>query len=92
MQTYARQGGSSAIFINDDGLRALPPAERNERIANYAEQNIGWVARPVHSDAINGFKRAGRFKKGSNMNYGESFCSWASSLLIILSIDSFCKA
>ncbi|KIK57287.1 hypothetical protein GYMLUDRAFT_204172 [Collybiopsis luxurians FD-317 M1] len=69
MQTYARQGGSSALFINDDGLRSLPPSERNERIAYYAEQNIGWVARPVHSDASDGFKRAGRFKKASNMNY-----------------------
>lgn len=71
MQTYARQGGSSAIFINDDGLRTLPPSSRNERIAYYAEQNIGWVARPAHNDAPDGFKRAGRFKKASNMNYGQ---------------------
>ncbi|KAF5385623.1 hypothetical protein D9757_005554 [Collybiopsis confluens] len=69
MQTYARQGGSSALFVNDDGLRSLPSSERNKRIAYYAEQNIGWVARPVHSDAPDGFKRAGRFKKASNMNY-----------------------
>lgn len=73
MQTYARQGGSSAIFINDDGLRILSPSERKERIAYYAEQGIGWVARPAHSNASDGFKRAGRFKKASNMNYGK-FC------------------
>ncbi|KAK7469308.1 hypothetical protein VKT23_003792 [Stygiomarasmius scandens] len=69
MQTYARQGGTSSIFINDDGLRLLPVADRNERITFYAEQNIGWVARPSHSDEPDGFKRAGRFKKASNMNY-----------------------
>jgi hypothetical protein len=26
MQTYARQGGTSKIFINDDGLRVILPA------------------------------------------------------------------
>ncbi len=45
MQTYARQGGTSSIFI-------------------------GWVARPKHDDPEDGFKRHGRFKKASNMNYG----------------------
>ncbi|KAH6904288.1 glycosyl transferase family group 2-domain-containing protein [Coprinopsis sp. MPI-PUGE-AT-0042] len=70
MQTYARQGGTSTIFINDDGLRLLPAAERDERLAFYANHNIGWVARPRHDDAADGFKRAGRFKKASNMNYG----------------------
>ncbi|KAL1694017.1 glycosyl transferase family group 2-domain-containing protein [Schizophyllum commune] len=80
MQTYARQGGSSTIFVNDDGLRLLPQAERDERLAFYANHNIGWVARPGHGwgsrkkgDAGGvdpGFVRAGRFKKASNMNYG----------------------
>ncbi|KIM43612.1 hypothetical protein M413DRAFT_68979 [Hebeloma cylindrosporum] len=71
MQTYARQGGTSTIFINDDGLRLLPAADRDERLAFYANHNIGWVARPKHDAADpNGFKRAGRFKKASNMNYG----------------------
>ncbi|KAF9561703.1 hypothetical protein CPC08DRAFT_722637 [Agrocybe pediades] len=70
MQTYARQGGTSTIFINDDGLRLLSPAERDERLAFYANHNIGWVARPKHDNAPDGFKRAGRFKKASNMNYG----------------------
>ncbi|CAL1710811.1 unnamed protein product [Somion occarium] len=70
MQTYARQGGTSSIFINDDGLRVLPIAERDARIAFYANHGIGWVARPKHDDNPGGFVRAGRFKKASNMNYG----------------------
>ncbi|KAL0959386.1 hypothetical protein HGRIS_014637 [Hohenbuehelia grisea] len=70
MQTYARQGGTSTIFINDDGLRAIPAPDRDERISFYANHNIGWVARPKHDDAPDGFHRAGRFKKASNMNYG----------------------
>ncbi|KAI0827193.1 glycosyl transferase family group 2-domain-containing protein [Trametes gibbosa] len=72
MQTYARQGGTSTIFINDDGLRLLPVEERDARIMFYANHGIGWVARPRHDDAPDGFKRAGRFKKASNMNYGLS--------------------
>jgi hypothetical protein len=70
MQTYARQGGTSAIFVHDDGLQLLDEAEREKRIAFYADHNIGWVARPKHEDSPDGFKRAGRFKKASNMNYG----------------------
>jgi hypothetical protein len=70
MQTYARQGGSSAIFVHDDGLQLISPKEREERITFYADHNIGWVARPKHDSAPGGFKRAGRFKKASNMNYG----------------------
>ncbi|KAG6873721.1 hypothetical protein C0995_012187 [Termitomyces sp. Mi166 len=48
MQTYARQGGTSSIFICDDGLRLLPPHEQQERVRFYAGQGIGWVARPGH--------------------------------------------
>ena len=69
MQTYARQGGTSAIFCNDR-LQLISAEEREERIAFYANHNIGWVARPGHSSAPDGFKRAGKFKKASNMNYG----------------------
>ncbi|KAK7015029.1 Glyco-trans-2-like domain-containing protein [Favolaschia claudopus] len=69
MQTYARQGGTSTIFINDDGLRLLSAPDRDERLAFYANHNIGWVARPRHDGSEGGFKRAGRFKKASNMNY-----------------------
>ncbi|KAF9231782.1 glycosyl transferase family group 2-domain-containing protein [Melanogaster broomeanus] len=70
MQTYARQGGTSSIFVHDDGLQIISEEEREERIAFYANHNIGWVARPKHDSAPGGFKRAGRFKKASNMNYG----------------------
>ena len=72
MQTYARQGGTSTIFVNDDGLRLLNVEERDARIVFYANHGIGWVARPKHDDSADGFKRAGRFKKASNMNYGLS--------------------
>lgn len=70
MQTYARQGGTSSIFVHDDGLRLVSEADRAERISFYADNNIGWVARPPHENTPDGFKRAGRFKKASNMNYG----------------------
>lgn len=33
----------------------------------YEDNNIGWVARPAHGK--DGFIRAGKFKKASNMNY-----------------------
>ena len=70
MQTYARQGGTSTIFVHDDGLQLLSAEDREQRIAFYADHNIGWVARPPHDNTPDGFKRAGRFKKASNMNYG----------------------
>ncbi|KIJ19375.1 hypothetical protein PAXINDRAFT_127502 [Paxillus involutus ATCC 200175] len=70
MQTYARQGGTSTIFVHDDGLQIISEEQRQERIAFYANHNIGWVARPKHDGSPGGFKRAGRFKKASNMNYG----------------------
>ena len=69
MQTYARQGGTCNIFINDDGMQLLSPGDRDARIAYYADHGIGWVARQKHDPADGGFKRAGRFKKASNMNY-----------------------
>ncbi|KAG8215893.1 glycosyl transferase family group 2-domain-containing protein [Butyriboletus roseoflavus] len=70
MQTYARQGGTSSIFIHDDGLQIISEEQRQERMTFYANHNIGWVARPKHDGSPGGFKRAGRFKKASNMNYG----------------------
>jgi hypothetical protein len=70
MQTYARQGGTSTIFVHDDGLQLISAEDREERIAFYADHNIGWVARPPHDNDPGGFKRAGHFKKASNMNYG----------------------
>ncbi|KAJ7616832.1 glycosyl transferase family group 2-domain-containing protein [Mycena polygramma] len=68
MQTYARQGGTSAIFICDDGMQLISEEDRQERMAFYANHNIGWTARPAHNK--DGFFRKGKFKKASNMNYG----------------------
>jgi len=83
MQTYARQGGSSSIFICDDGLRVLSGKERDDRLGFYREEGVGWVARPRegagkgkvgdgsgNGEAGQGFRRRGRFKKASNLNYG----------------------
>ncbi|KAK7737294.1 hypothetical protein SLS53_006597 [Cytospora paraplurivora] len=67
MTTYELQGGSANLFVNDDGLQLLPGSERAARIDFYAENGIGWVARPRHGDG--GFRRRGKFKKASNMNY-----------------------
>lgn len=67
MSTYELQGGSVNLYVNDDGLQLLDEAERQARIEFYADNNIGWVARPPHGE--NGFQRRGKFKKASNMNY-----------------------
>lgn len=67
ISTYELQGGSANLFINDDGLQIINEEERKERIEFYNNHNIGWVARPGHGD---NFKRKGKFKKASNMNYG----------------------
>lgn len=69
MQTYARQGGTSTIMICDDGMQLISEEEASKRKAYYANHGIGWISRPGHSSALDGFKRAGRFKKASNMNY-----------------------
>jgi len=67
MSTYELQGGSANLFINDDGLQLISEEERRARIEFYADHSIGWVARP--KDGENGFKRRGKFKKASNMNF-----------------------
>jgi hypothetical protein len=66
-------GGTSAIFICDDGMQCIPEADQNERIAFYANHNIGWVARPPHSSSPEGFKRAGKFKKASKWVFSLHF-------------------
>ncbi|KAJ7772343.1 hypothetical protein B0H16DRAFT_1769098 [Mycena metata] len=68
MWTCARQDGTSAIFICDDGMQLISEEDRQERMAFYANHNIGWTARPGHGR--DGFVRKGKFKKPSNMNYG----------------------
>jgi len=40
MQTYARQGGTSSIFVNDDGLRLLSRADRDERIVGFSSSSV----------------------------------------------------
>ncbi|KAI4794368.1 hypothetical protein E4T45_12396, partial [Aureobasidium sp. EXF-8846] len=68
ISTYELQGGSANIFINDDGLQLLDEEEREARIEFYADNSIGWTARPKHGSE--GFVRRGKFKKASNMNFG----------------------
>lgn len=67
ISTYELQGGSANMFINDDGLQLISEEDRLARIEFYADHSIGWVARPRHGE--NGFKRRGKFKKASNMNF-----------------------
>lgn len=67
ISTYELQGGSANMFVNDDGLQLLSDEDRRARIEFYADHNIGWVARP--KDGEDGFKRRGKFKKASNMNF-----------------------
>lgn len=68
ISTYELQGGSANIFINDDGMQIIDEEERQARIDFYADNSIGWTARPKHND--DGFIRRGKFKKASNMNFG----------------------
>lgn len=65
IKTYEMQGGTANIFINDDGIQLLTPAERKRRIAYYKQSGIAWIGRPP--DGEDGFVRAGKFKKASNM-------------------------
>jgi len=73
ISTYERQGGTANIFINDDGMQIISPADAQARRDFYEEHNIGWVARPKHTPNPQGdeklFLRRGKFKKASNMNY-----------------------
>ncbi|WVQ83998.1 hypothetical protein IAT38_006143 [Cryptococcus sp. DSM 104549] len=66
--TYERQGGSVNIFVFDDGMQLWDEDEQEIRKAYYDRNNIGWTARPKHGK--DGFIRKGRFKKASNMNFG----------------------
>jgi len=68
ISTYELQGGTANILINDDGLQLISEEKRQERIDFYADNAIGWTARPPHG--LDGFVRRGKFKKASNMNYG----------------------
>lgn len=70
MRTYARQGGTSTIFVHDVGLQLLPEDEKEKQISFYVNHSIGWVACPPHSGDPDGYKRTGPFKKVSNVDYG----------------------
>lgn len=72
ISTYELQGGSANMFVNDDGLQIIDAEERQARIDFYADNGIGWTARPKIGTMVNGkpFERKGKFKKASNMNYG----------------------
>lgn len=61
ISTYELQGGSANMFINDDGLQIISEEDRRQRIEFYADNCIGWTARPKHG--ANGFNRRGKFKK-----------------------------
>ena len=61
ISTYELQGGSTNMFINDDGLQIVDEEERRARIDFYADHSIGWTARPKHGSE--GFLRRGKFKK-----------------------------
>ncbi|KPM37879.1 hypothetical protein AK830_g8658 [Neonectria ditissima] len=82
MSTYELQGGSANMFINDDGLQLVSEEERDARIDFYADNSIGWVARPKHGE--DGFQRKGKFKKASNMNFGLMIsCKVEEKLLLV---------
>jgi hypothetical protein len=73
ISTYEMQGGTANIFVNDDGMQLIDPADARARQDFYDEHNIGWVARPKHNpnpaEGEKAFVRGGKFKKASNMNY-----------------------
>jgi hypothetical protein len=58
-------------FVCEDGMQTLRPDLAEARKRFYRLNNIGWCARPPHGK--DGFVRAGKFKKASNMNYCLSF-------------------
>ncbi|KAJ6573202.1 hypothetical protein DFH09DRAFT_916211, partial [Mycena vulgaris] len=43
VQTYARQGGTSVIFICDDGMQLISEENRQDRMIFYANHNIGYA-------------------------------------------------
>jgi len=68
---YEKLGGTASIYVCEDGMQALKPEVAEMRQRFYRANNIGWCARPAHGK--DGFIRAGKFKKASNMNYCLSF-------------------
>ena len=64
---YQKLGGTASVFVCEDGMQAVPEKVSEMRKKFYRLNNIGWCARPPHTK--NGFQRAGKFKKASNINY-----------------------
>ncbi|KAI1339989.1 glycosyl transferase family group 2-domain-containing protein [Xylariaceae sp. FL0016] len=68
---YENLGGTASIYVCEDGMQASKPEVAEMRQQFYQANGIGWCARPAHGN--DGFVRAGKFKKASNMNYCLSF-------------------
>jgi len=85
ISTYELQGGTANILINDDGLQLISEEKRQERIDFYADNSIGWTARPGHG--VDGFVRRGKFKKASNMNYGLMLTNQVEDMLATIERD-----
>lgn len=68
---YEKLGGTASIYVCEDGIQAVKPEVADMRKQFYRANNIGWCARPAHGQ--DGFVRAGKFKKASNMNYCLNF-------------------
>lgn len=67
MKKYELQGGKANILVCEDGMQLISQEEQQARKEFYKMHECGWVSRPGHGH--NGFVRAGRFKKASNMNF-----------------------
>ncbi|SJX63876.1 uncharacterized protein SRS1_21040 [Sporisorium reilianum f. sp. reilianum] len=67
MKKYELQGGKASILVCEDGMQLISEEEQQARKEFYLTQGCGWISRPGHNH--NGFIRAGRFKKASNMNF-----------------------
>lgn len=67
VHAYRAQGGTANVVISEDGLRLLSKQEAEERVRFYNAMGCSWVARPA--DGEKGYKRLGRFKKASNLNF-----------------------
>lgn len=84
---YELYGGSATIFINDDGMQLIDEEEREARKEFYLDNNIAWVARPPNGK--DGYIRAGKFKKASNMNYALNFSNLVEDRLL-LKVQNLC--
>ncbi|KAJ3542293.1 hypothetical protein NMY22_g3566 [Coprinellus aureogranulatus] len=65
--------GEDRGFDRSKESRERKPPPPQECDAYFANLEVGRVPRPGHSPSSDGFRRAGRFKKASNVNYGLQF-------------------